>query len=109
MTDGSLGEITRFESRFERFAPQEGPPRAGGGTLLDFCSHPVDQSLVLLGPAASVYAELVTRESGLDDDAFLAPSMTPARAPTSGQLAPSRARSAAPGHRDRRCLCADRG
>jgi predicted dehydrogenase len=70
--DGSLGEITRFESRFERFAPQEGPPTAGGGTLLDFCSHLVDQSLVLLGPAASVYAELRTRESGLDDDVFLA-------------------------------------
>ena len=72
VTDGALGSVTRFESRFERFAPNLGPPAAGGGTLLDFCSHLVDQALVLLGPAISVYAELRIRESGLDDDVFLA-------------------------------------
>ena len=49
-----------------------GPPAAGGGTLLDFCSHLVDQALVLLGPANTVYAQLRTRDSGLDDDVFLA-------------------------------------
>jgi predicted dehydrogenase len=70
--DGALGEVTRFESRFERFAPQPGPPAAGGGTLLDFGSHLVDQALVLLGPVAAVYAEFRTRESGLDDDVFVA-------------------------------------
>ena len=32
----SLGELTVFESRFERFRPDPGPPAAGGGTLLDF-------------------------------------------------------------------------
>ncbi len=31
-----LGTVTRFESRFERFEPEPGPPAAGGGTLLDF-------------------------------------------------------------------------
>jgi predicted dehydrogenase len=70
--EGALGEVTRFESRFERFAPQAGPPAAGGGTLLDFGAHLVDQALVLLGPVESVYAELRVRESGLDDDVFLA-------------------------------------
>jgi predicted dehydrogenase len=70
--DGALGELTRFESRFERFAPNPGPPAAGGGTLLDFGSHLVDQALVLLGPVASVYAEWRLRESGLDDDVFVA-------------------------------------
>src|SRR4051794_35979917 len=55
--DGRLGTVLRFESRFERFAPEPGPPRAGGGTLRDFGSHLVDQALVLLGPVETVYAE----------------------------------------------------
>jgi predicted dehydrogenase len=64
--------VTRFESRFERFAPQAGPPASGGGTLVDFGSHLVDQALVLLGPVDSVYAEFRVRETGLDDDVFVA-------------------------------------
>jgi len=70
--NGSLGTITRLESRFERFDPTTGPPASGGGTLLDFCSHLVDQALVLLGPVIEVYAESSTRDSGLDDDVFVA-------------------------------------
>ena len=64
---GTLGEITRFESRFER--RQDGPPAAGGGTLLDFGSHLVDQALQLLGPVHTVYAEIHHRDylTGLDD------------------------------------------
>lgn len=69
---GALGPVRRFESRFERFQPERGPGPAGGGALLDFCSHLVDQALVLLGPATSVYAELDLRTSGLDDDVFVA-------------------------------------
>src|SRR3954452_4936265 len=69
---GRLGTVTRFESRFERFEPEPGPPAAGGGTLLDFGSHLVDQALVLLRPVTSVYAEWWVRESGLDDDVFVA-------------------------------------
>ena len=70
--DGVLGELRRFESRFERLDPDPGPPPSGGGTLRDFGSHLVDQALVLLGPVASVYAEWRSRESGLDDDVFVA-------------------------------------
>ena len=70
--DGVLGELRRFESRFERLDPDPGPPPSGGGTLRDFGSHLVDQALVLLGPVASVYAEWRLRESGLDDDVFVA-------------------------------------
>jgi predicted dehydrogenase len=70
--DGALGTVMRFESRFERWAPQRGPGRSGGGTLLDFGSHLADQALLLLGPAVEVYAELRLRESGLDDDVFIA-------------------------------------
>jgi predicted dehydrogenase len=69
--DGALGVVTGFESRFERYAPQNGPSAAGGGTLLDFGSHLVDQALVLLGPVDGVYAESRTRETGLDDDVFV--------------------------------------
>jgi predicted dehydrogenase len=70
--DGSLGEVQRFESRFERYAPDRGPGQSGGGTLLDFGAHLVDQALVLLGPVEDLYAEYRTRETGLDDDVFVA-------------------------------------
>lgn len=72
--DGVLGDAVRFESRFERFAPEAGPPASGGGTLLDFGSHLVDQALVLFGAARSVYAEMHTPDGGdgLDDDLFVA-------------------------------------
>ena len=69
---GQLGAVFRFESRFERFKPQPGPGAAGGGTMLDFGSHLADQALVLLGPVASVYAEWVIADNGLDDDVFVA-------------------------------------
>jgi predicted dehydrogenase len=69
---GELGTVTRLESRFERFTPEPGPAPSGGGTLLDFGAHLVDQALVLLGPVAGVYAEWRVRDSGLDDDVFLA-------------------------------------
>jgi predicted dehydrogenase len=72
VADGSLGEVRRFESRFERYAPDAGPGPAGGGTLLDFGAHLVDQALRLLGPVETVHAESRTRESGLDDDVFVA-------------------------------------
>ncbi len=74
LAEGRLGAPIRFESRFERYAPDPGPPPAGGGTLRDFGSHLVDQALVLLGPAESVYGEMHLREdeSGLDDDVFIA-------------------------------------
>ncbi len=70
--DGRLGAVTRFESRFERFAPERGPGPAGGGTLLDFHSHLVDQALVLFGPVRTVYAEWRLRDTGRDDDVFVA-------------------------------------
>lgn len=72
IADGVLGNVVRCESRFERLAPDTGPGASGGGTLLDFGSHLVDQALVLLGPVESVYAEWRLRENGLDDDVFVA-------------------------------------
>ncbi|MFI6758436.1 Gfo/Idh/MocA family oxidoreductase [Micromonospora sp. NPDC050417] len=73
IADGELGAVTRFESRFERFDPDPGPPAAGGGTLRDFGSHLVDQAMLLFGPVARVYAEMRVRDDlgGLDDDFFV--------------------------------------
>ena len=74
LADGVLGDAVRLESRFERFAPDPGPSASGGGTLLDFGSHLVDQALVLFGPARTVYAEMHASKpaEGRDDDAFVA-------------------------------------
>jgi predicted dehydrogenase len=74
LAQDSLGTLTVFESRFERFRPQSGPSAAGGGTLLDIGSHLADQALVLAGPVRGVYAELHYRADadGLDDDVFVA-------------------------------------
>jgi predicted dehydrogenase len=96
LADHLLGDPVRFESRFERFAPDPGPSASGGGTLLDFGSHLVDQALVLFGPASSVYAEMHTRD-GSDT------RQRGAFAPV-GQVAPERAGSALPCDRDGRKL-----
>jgi len=78
---GELGEVLRYESRFERWRPQaragawrmETPPERGGGLLLDLGSHLVDQALVLFGPVRSVHGEVEHRRGGpADDDAFVA-------------------------------------
>ncbi|ALC22997.1 Gfo/Idh/MocA family oxidoreductase [Streptomyces pristinaespiralis] len=78
---GELGEVQRFESRFERWRPQlkggwreSGDPQEIGGLLYDLGSHVVDQALTLFGPAARVYAESDVRRPGAraDDDTFIA-------------------------------------
>lgn len=79
--DGALGEVRRFESRFERWRPvpkggwrESGDPAEIGGLLYDLGSHLVDQALTLFGPVVSVYAESDVRRPGAeaDDDTFLA-------------------------------------
>ncbi|MFB6664649.1 Gfo/Idh/MocA family oxidoreductase [Streptomyces parvus] len=81
IADGELGEVQRFESRFERWRPQlkggwreSGDPDEIGGLLYDLGSHVVDQALVLFGPAVQVYAESDVRRPGAaaDDDTFIA-------------------------------------
>ncbi len=56
LADGELGEVVRFESAFERWAPTD-PPAAGGGLLRDFGAHVVDQALHLFGDVATVAAQ----------------------------------------------------
>lgn len=78
---GRLGEVRRFESRFEWWKPGQGKawkasatPVEGGGVLYDLGSHLIDQALVLFGPVEDVYAEVLTRQPGgaADDDTFVA-------------------------------------
>ncbi len=78
--DGALGEVTRYESRFERWRPErnrgawreELPAADGGGVLLDLGVHLVDQARQLLGPVTQVYGEVAARRGGADDDVFVA-------------------------------------
>ena len=75
---GELGDVYRFESRFERWAPgtprvrwrAELPAEQGGGVRLDLMPHLADQALQLFGRVESVYAEIATRRAGsvADDD-----------------------------------------
>ncbi len=84
LAEGTVGEVFRFESRFERWAP--GPPRAwwrselppseGGGVRLDLGAHLVDQALQLFGPVTSVYAESAIRRTTGKAEDDLAVSLT---------------------------------
>jgi predicted dehydrogenase len=58
IASGELGQVNRFESRIEQYAPPDGIPDSGGGILFDLGAHLVDQALLLFGPVTSVYAEL---------------------------------------------------
>ena len=80
VAEGVLGDVVRYESRFERWRPQRAPGAwreelsgdDGGGVLLDLGVHLVDQARTLLGPVTHVYAEVAARRGGSDDDVFLA-------------------------------------
>jgi scyllo-inositol 2-dehydrogenase (NADP+) len=82
VTEGGLGDVRRFESRYERWRPEvkagvwreRRDPAEAGGLLFDLGSHLVDQALWLFGPVRSVYAEVRAVRPGaqVDDDVFLA-------------------------------------
>ncbi|OLF05305.1 Gfo/Idh/MocA family protein [Actinophytocola xanthii] len=79
LADGELGEVWRFESRFEWWKPDRGgswktstPVSEGGGILYDLGTHTIDQAVRLFGGAEPVYHELFTRGGGAaPDDAFV--------------------------------------
>lgn len=77
--DGALGEVRRFESRFEWWKPAADESwksttsvQEGGGILFDLGAHLIDQALLLFGPARVTHAELRNRrDAGADDDVFV--------------------------------------
>lgn len=78
----TLGQITRFESRWERFRPEPktnawretSSSEEGGGILFDLGSHAIDQITHLFGKPEHIYAEMNIRRKGVksDDDSFVA-------------------------------------
>lgn len=79
--EGALGDVRRFESRFERWRPKVKPgwkesadPADGGGIQYDLGAHLIDQAIALFGAPHRVYAELDVRREGAQavDDAFIA-------------------------------------
>ena len=81
MREGALGEVQRYESRYERWRPspkarwkEAGAAERGEGVLGDLTVHLVDQALMLFGPARSVYAEFERRHPDIVviDDVFIA-------------------------------------
>ncbi|SDG35195.1 Predicted dehydrogenase [Sinosporangium album] len=81
LAEGGLGELRRFESRFERWRPvpkggwrETGGPEEVSGLLYDLGSHLVDQALWLAGPVREVYCETDVRRENVvsDDDTFVA-------------------------------------
>jgi scyllo-inositol 2-dehydrogenase (NADP+) len=81
LADGALGEVTRFESRIDRWRPEpKGGWRESGdaadapGLLFDLGAHTIDQAYTLFGPVTHVYAEVDVRRDGVtaDDDTFVA-------------------------------------
>jgi predicted dehydrogenase len=81
ISEGALGAVHRFESRFERWNPVLRPgwresrnPADAGGLLFDLGPHLIDQAVQLFGPVRAVYGELDSRreDAVVDDDAFVA-------------------------------------
>lgn len=77
---GALGQVRRFESRFEWWKPEvkkswkaEATIAEGGGILYDLGAHLIDQAVQLFGTVVDVSSEVVTRRPGgaADDDAFV--------------------------------------
>lgn len=78
VASGTLGEVFRHEFRWERWRPQpkqrwreQLPADQGGGVLLDLHTHIVDAAVDLFGPVLTVYAQLASRTTVAEDDAFL--------------------------------------
>lgn len=78
VASGRLGEVWRFEFRWERWEPTPGDrwrektvAAHGGGKLLDLGPHMVDLAVQLFGPVAAVYAQVEARRQVGDDESHL--------------------------------------
>lgn len=78
LSEGALGEVFRYEARYERWRPvpkqrwrEDMTTEEGGGLLHDLQSHLVDGAMDLFGPVTSVYAELAALTTAGDDITFV--------------------------------------
>ena len=80
LREGVLGDVFRFESRFERWRATPKPRWAaddaiarGEGIVYDIGPHLIDQALALFGPVEQVHAELDRRNPAVhgEDEAFI--------------------------------------
>jgi scyllo-inositol 2-dehydrogenase (NADP+) len=72
---GTLGEISEYECRYDRFRPQlkghwREKAEPGSGILFDLGPHLIDQPLVLFGVPQAVTAHLLHQRGGPVDDGF---------------------------------------
>ena len=79
LIDGALGQVHRFERRWERWRPvpkrrwrEQAAADQGGGILLDLHTHLVDGAVQFFGPVEQVYAEVSAWTTPAEDEAFLA-------------------------------------
>ena len=79
LTEGTLGEIFRFEARFERYRPEGNPDSwreqlsgaEGGGKLLDLQPHLLSTCIDFFGHGELQYASVRSIRGLSDDDSFL--------------------------------------
>jgi predicted dehydrogenase len=69
--EGTLGRVVAFESRFDRWRPEQPTNRLwkedstlGGGVLLDLGTHIADQALALFGKPEAVSADVLRERDG---------------------------------------------
>lgn len=81
IADGRLGDVHRFESRFDRWRPVRKPgwclldaAERAENVLHDLHTHLIDQALQLFGPVSHVYAEVrrIDPHVVVADDALIA-------------------------------------
>jgi len=77
ISQGYLGRIVEYESRFDRYTPEVSraawryQQEEGGGTLFDLGIHLIDQAVSLFGAPKGVFARLFNqREGSVTDDSF---------------------------------------
>lgn len=75
VSSGLLGEITTYESHYDRFRPAvqyrwKDQPTPGSGTLYDLGPHLIDQALLLFGTPRTVWADVQAQRDGAQIDDY---------------------------------------
>jgi predicted dehydrogenase len=82
INEGWIGEIKKFEVRFERYRPEvkqelwRETQRQGSGVLYDIGSHLIDQALQLFGKPKTVKADVRVERTGAKADDYFEITLT---------------------------------